>query len=96
MEKQNLQKLLGKCHHLVGHFKHSALAIDGLMKKQKALGFKLLRVVQEVPTRWDSTFYILQRLVLLQQPIHLYLEDTMTKVDRSYELSANGLMLKVF
>ena len=84
-----MQRLLGKCRHLVGHFKHSALATDGLMKKQKALGFKkMLRVIQEVPTRWNSTFYMLQRLVLLKQPIHLYLEDTMTEVDRrSYDLS---------
>ena len=59
------------------------------MKKQKAPGFKkVLRVVQEVPTRWNSTFYMLQRLALLKQPIHLYLEDTMTEVDRrSYDLS---------
>ena len=84
-----MQRLLGKCRHLVGHFKHSALATDGLMKKQKALGFKkMLHVAQEVPTRWNSTFYMLQRLVLLKQPIHLYLEDTMTEVDRrSYDLS---------
>ena len=84
-----MQRLLGKCRHLVGHFKHSALATDGLMKKQKALGFKkMLHVVQEVPTRWNSPFYMLQRLVLLKQPIHLYLENTMTEVDRrSYDLS---------
>ena len=49
---------------LVGHFKHSTLATDGLNKKQKTLGFKkLLHVVQEVATRWNSTFYMMQRLV---------------------------------
>ena len=89
VEKQSMQRLLAKCRHLVGHFKHSALATDSLMKKQKTLGFtKMLRVVQEVPTRWNSTFYMLQRLVLLKQPIRLYLEDTMSEVDRrSYDLT---------
>ena len=79
VEKQSMQRLLAKCRHLVGHFK----------QKQKTLGFtKMLHVVQEVPTRWNSTFYMLQRLVLLKQPIRLYLEDTMTEVDqRSYDLT---------
>ena len=35
-----MQKLLAKCRRLVGHFKHSALATNGLEEKQKALGFK--------------------------------------------------------
>ena len=89
IDKQSIQKILAKCRRLVGHFKHSALASDGLIKKQKTLGFKKsLRVVQEVATRWNSTFYMMQRLVKLKQPIHLYLEDTMTEVEmKSYTLS---------
>ena len=91
VDNQSMQRLLAKCRHLVGHFKHSALATDGLMKKQKALGFtKILRVIQETPTRWNSSFYMLQRLVFLKQPIRLYLEDTMDEVDRrSYDLTDN-------
>ena len=78
VEKKAMQKLLAKCRRLVGHFKHSALATNGLDEKQKALGFKpTWHVVQEVATRWNSTFHMLQRLVLLKQPIRLYLEDSM-------------------
>ena len=52
IDKQSIQKILVKCHCLVGHFKHSALAIDGLIKKQKTLSFKKsFLVVQEVATR---------------------------------------------
>jgi len=40
VEKKTMQKLLAKCRRLVGHFKHSALATNGLEEKQKALGFK--------------------------------------------------------
>ena len=81
--KQSMQRLLAKCRYLVGHFKHSALATKGLIKKQKTLGFKKpLRVVQEVATRWNSTFYVMQRLVQLKQPIRLYLEDAMTEEER--------------
>ena len=89
IDKQSIQKILAKCRHLVGHFKHLALVSDGLIKKQKTLGFKnSLRVVREVSTRWNSTFYMMQRLVQLKQPIHLYLDDTMTKDEmKSYTLS---------
>ena len=89
VEKQSIQKLLGKCRHLVGHFKHSALATDALRKRQKALGFKKpLHVIQEVATRCNSTFHMVQRLVVLKQPIRLYLEDTMDEIDRkSYDLT---------
>ena len=89
VEKQSMQKMLAKCRRLVGHFKHSALATNGLIKKQKTLGFKkLLHVVQEVPTRWNSTFYMMQRLVQLKQPIRLYIEDTMAEDQiRSFDLS---------
>jgi len=67
VEKWYMQKLLAKCRHLVGHFKHSALATEGLHKKQKTLKFKKpLHVVQEVATRWNSTFYMMHRLVQLK------------------------------
>ena len=93
-----MQRLLAKCRHLVGHFKHSALATIGLMRKQKALGFKkMLHVIQETATRWNSTVYMLQRLVLLKQPIRLYLEDVMDEVDRRlYDLTDNQWTKAIF
>jgi len=86
-----MQKLLAKCHYLVGHFKHSALATEGILKKQKTLGFKKpLRVVQEVTTRWNSIFYMMYRLVQLRQPIRLYFEDAMTEEEiKTFDLT-NG------
>ena len=89
VEKRAMQNLLAKCRRLVGHFKHSALATNGLDEKQKALGFKPTRhVVQEVATRWNSTFHMLQRLVLLKQPIRLFLEDSMPERERaSFDLN---------
>lgn len=89
IEKRTIQNLLAKCRRLVGYFKHSALATSGLAQRQKALGFKnVKKVVQEVPTRWNSTFHMLQRLVLLKQPIRVYLEDVLSESERaSYDLS---------
>jgi len=82
IEKQCMQKLPSKCRRLVGHFKHSALATKDLLKRQKTLKFKKpLHIVQEVATRWNSTFYMMHRLVQLKQPIRLYLEDTVNEED---------------
>ena len=70
VEKKTMQKWLAKCHHLVGHSKHSTVATNGLDEKQKALGFKpIWHVVQEVARGWNRTFDMKQRLVLLKQPI---------------------------
>jgi len=50
------------------------------MRKQKPFGFKkILRIVQETPPRWNSTFYMLQRLVLLKQPVFLNKNSGLTK-----------------
>lgn len=84
-----MQKLLAKCCRFVGYFKYSALATNHLDEKQKALGFKPtwhVHVVQEVATRWNHTYHMLQRLALLKQPIRLYLEDSMPE-QASFDLS---------
>ena len=80
VDKRSMQKLLAKCRRLVGHFKHSALATNGLEEKQKALGFKQpLHLIQEVAT--DGTVHMLQRG--LKQPVRLYLEDSMSERERA-------------
>ena len=89
IEKQCMQKLLAKCRHLVGRFKHSAVATESLLKKQKTLGFKKpIRVVQEVAKRWNSTFFIMHRLVQLKQPMQLCLVDTINEEEvKTFDLT---------
>lgn len=41
-----------------------------LMDKQKHLGFEtMLKLKQDVRTRWNSTFFMLERLIKLKEPI---------------------------
>ena len=73
-------KLLASSRQLVGHFSHSAKSTEALNKKQVAMasGSKSgnpLRVIQDVPTRWNSSFLMLQRLIHLRLPIMAVLED---------------------
>ena len=78
--QRHLDRLLAKCRSLVGHFKHSALATSILDEKQRQLGIKQpLHVVQACATRWNSTFYMLHRLLQLKSPLVLMLADLSQK-----------------
>ena len=48
---------------LVGHFKHSAAATQELKLKQEQLGIPQHHLIQDVSTRWNSTFFMFQRLL---------------------------------
>ncbi|KAK0152212.1 hypothetical protein N1851_006399 [Merluccius polli] len=44
----------------IGHFEHSPLAYLRIQDLQIQLGQPVKRLQQDVPTRWNSTFYILK------------------------------------
>ena len=62
------------------HFKHSALATDGLMKNRWHLALQKCFVLSKKYQRGGAALstYMVPKFVLLKQPIHLHLEDTMT------------------
>ena len=53
-------------NYVVGHYKHSNIALQSLLKIQGQLGLSPKRLIQDEPTRWNTTFYILQRLLDLK------------------------------
>lgn len=57
---------------IVSHFNHSSQACDELSTIQEELSEELLKVVQDVPTRWNSTFYMLGRLLKLRRSITIF------------------------
>jgi hypothetical protein len=60
---------LQKCRHIVGRFKHSALAAEKLSTMQQQMNVVPLKVKQDVATRWNSTYIMLQRLSEIKTPI---------------------------
>ena len=91
LELDSVRKLLGACRKLVGHFKHSNVASHALRERQKQEGkMRTLCLVSEVPTRWNSTFDMLARLLALRVPITAVLNDgRITKVaDQMLNLTA--------
>ena len=55
--------LTTRARKLVTHYKHSNVALQALFKTQEQLGMSKCRLIQDEPTRWNSTFYMLQRLL---------------------------------
>ncbi|CAG9833257.1 unnamed protein product [Diabrotica balteata] len=75
------QCILNKCKKIVGHFNHSALSCNKLKSVQQQMGFPVLKVKQDVTTRWNSTLLMLERLVTIKDALSI----TMTKIDKAPE-----------
>lgn len=68
-ENKQLAIILQKCKNIVSHFKHSALSAEKLANMQTQMNTPQLKIKQDVATRWNSTYTMLQRLIEIKAPI---------------------------
>ena len=61
--QRGVQELLRAARKLVGHYKHSTVSFQTLKQMQAQLGVPQHTLLQDVSTRWNSSFYMLQRLI---------------------------------
>ena len=73
---------------IVGHFKHSSLAIGRLQSIQHQLSLVQLKLMQDEPTHWNSTYYMLEYLDE-RHAISLYEADYEADYGIPEQLSAN-------
>ena len=64
-----VSKALARCRRLVSHFNHSSKSTYLLKQKQKDLHHSQHSLIQDVATRWNSAFYMVQRVLEQQQPL---------------------------
>ena len=74
MTQHAVINMLARPRKIVGHFNHSHLAVECLNSIQNQLNLPEHRLVQDKPTRWDSTYYLLDHLV--EQCRAISLNDT--------------------
>ena len=68
--------VVSKCRKLVGHFKHSTTLTAEMKVRQKSMGLKENVLIQDVATRWNSTYEMMARLGEQRRVISDILLDT--------------------
>ncbi|XP_057192592.1 zinc finger BED domain-containing protein 4-like [Triplophysa rosa] len=75
LSQRSVSDALANCRKIIGHFKHSPLATTRLEDIQKDLKMPTKRLQQDVVTRWNSTFYMVERILEQKRPISAYGAD---------------------
>ncbi|XP_074535564.1 E3 SUMO-protein ligase ZBED1-like [Halichoeres trimaculatus] len=85
LKQTQITKTLGAARCLVAHFRKSELASSKLKTKQQQMGTPEHKLIQDVSTRWNSTFYMVTRLLEQRWPLTAVLSDpTVTQSQKQY------------
>ena len=75
LEVTQTNRLASVARKTVGHFKHSSLDMTALKEKQQQLSVPQHHLIQDVATRWNSTYFMLERLHKQRWAIYAVLYD---------------------
>ena len=75
LAKPRVHQVVSKCSHIVTYFRRSSKATYVLKEKQIALGLPQHSMIQDVETRWNSTYNMLERICEQQASICASLVD---------------------
>ena len=80
LDLPEVEKSIDAARRVVRHFRHSATATCALKERQGQLHVKDNRLMNDCPTRWNSTYTMLERLKQQKNPVQAVLDDeTITK-----------------
>ncbi|CAH1106445.1 unnamed protein product [Psylliodes chrysocephalus] len=72
---ESFEKILSKCKAIATFFRSSTLASDTLRRIQKRSGKPELKLVQEVETRWNSSFFMLKRISMIRTELVIAMNE---------------------
>ena len=76
LSQQSVADLVSASRKLVGHFKHSSSATSCLHAIQEELGLPNHQLCQDVVTRWNATYTMLERLSEQKCAVCLFLSES--------------------
>lgn len=76
LSQQSVSEMLTLARKTVGHFKHSSSAKSRLSVLQQELGLPNHQLIQDVVTRWNSSYQMCNRLVEQKRAVNLYVSET--------------------
>lgn len=71
LHQRAIMNIASACRRTVGHFKHSSKATKALKAAQETLGLPTHKLIQDEPTRWNSTKHMFDRLLEQRRPLAL-------------------------
>ncbi|XP_051976953.1 zinc finger BED domain-containing protein 4-like [Xyrauchen texanus] len=75
LKETSIGKALGAARSLVEHFRRSELANTKLKEKQQQMNTPEHKLIQDVTTRWNSTYFMVERLLEQRWPVTATLSD---------------------
>ncbi|KAI4818628.1 hypothetical protein KUCAC02_003934 [Chaenocephalus aceratus] len=85
LKEPRINKALGAARSLVTYFHSSEVATLKLKLKQEQMGTPQHKLSQDVPIRWNSSFYMIKRLLEQRWPVPATLSDPeVTKAGKHY------------
>lgn len=74
-EQRIIKDIITNCRQITGHFNHSPSAYIKLESLQKQHGLKTHKLVQDVSTRWNSSYLMLERIAEQKAALTSYCAD---------------------
>ena len=95
LSQRAVSDMLATSRRIIGHFRRSNLAYTRLKDIQKNLGLPVHRLVQDEPTRWNSTLYMLQRIIEQKMALAAYATEYGIPQLTSHQVTLANKVVKV-
>ena len=87
----SVSKLLAKCKKIVGYFKRSTTAMRSLQEQQQTLNLPQTALISDCETHWNSTYDMLERLLVQEPAVCASIMSSSRRDDRSLSFSDNDI-----
>lgn len=95
MEQRVVKDALAKAKSLVGNLAHSSVSSQRFRQIQKNLNLPVHVIPQDVATRWNSTYYMLERLMEQRTAVNMFSADTNRTGFTANEWEVMGKVVKL-